>query len=708
MFFPKLITLRVSLLSLITTLVVGAVFTMGTYNYIKSSMTAKAIARNLLAEVNDKASIKIDAMLRPIVALGNRIQELPGLEDKPVLAAHEATAYLIDTLSSYPYIYSVYMGYADDDLYQIISLDKDSEAERRQIRAPEGTRFALRRIMVGSGATRVELWRFLDDGCRTLGSRLTNAVSFRPTSRPWYTLAIRRDGVVHTPPYPFASTRSLGLTVARRFDGETPGVFGIDLTLASVSRFLARQKIGENGLAFLFGKDGTLLAHPDPGLSVRSQSLRKGASLVPTKLTDLHDPIIDAIYGSFLEGDSRTGMVDFTLDGKEYIGCISPVTGNNLPGCYMAVVAPVRDFTRDLERTRDENLLFTLLLLLFIVPLVAFISRRMATRLHSLSSEANRIREFDLAETPEISSHIKEINQLAVAVKAMKTALRSFGHYVPSSLVAKIVSGELVPELGGSRKPLTLLFTDIANFTTISENSNPEDLMQQVSVYFKELGAVILSHDGTIDKYIGDAVMAFWNAPTSDEGHVVHACAAALQAARVSNALNETWREQGKPVLYTRFGIHTGNCIVGNVGSSDRMDYTAMGDAVNMASRLEGLNKYTQTQILVSGEVRNQAGSRFAFRPVGRVVPKGKTIPTDIHELVGLVRETDMDRIASWQNAYDRYMNRDFEGAAGVFRELLVETPDDFVARKFLDNAEAFMAEPPPPDWDGVEAFSNK
>ncbi|MEF2230077.1 MAG: adenylate/guanylate cyclase domain-containing protein [Pseudodesulfovibrio sp.] len=707
MFPANRFTLRVTLLSLITTILLGAVLTLSIYNYVRSTQTAIAIAGDLLREVNDKAIIKIQSMFGPVLALGKRIQELPALGEKPVLLAHPVTAYLIDTLESYPYIYSVFMGYADDDFFQIIALDPDDEAERRQIKAPEGCRFALRRIMRRDNGVRVEIWRFLDKDCRTVGSRFENGITFRPTARPWFPLAYDQDEVVHTQPYPFASSNSLGLTVARRFDGRFPGVFGIDMTLSSISRFLAGQKIGTSGVAFLFNDQGLLLAHPNPHLYLKKQAHRKGAGMVPALLSDLDDPIISEISNRFARNPGETGGIRFAAAGREYVGSITQVPDNYLPGSYMAVVAPIADFTEDIVRTRNESLLFTVLLLLAALPIIVLLSRSVTSRLQALSREADRIREFDLGETPKISSHIKEISHLAYAVEAMKIALRSFGQYVPSSLVAKIVSGELHPRLGGSRKPLTLLFTDIADFTTLSESADPEALMEQVSVYFRKMGTIILSHHGTIDKYIGDAIMAFWNAPTTDEEHVSHACAAALRAAAASNELNRMWRESGKPELYTRLGLHSGNCIVGNVGSSDRMDYTAMGDTVNMASRLEGLNKYMQTQILASRQVRDQAGDGFAFRPVGRVMPKGKHIPTDVYELVGFAGETDMDWIGRWQDAYERFMARDFGGAAEAFGRLLRERPDG-VARKFAESARRFCTAPPPDDWDGVETFSAK
>ncbi|WP_419786262.1 adenylate/guanylate cyclase domain-containing protein [Pseudodesulfovibrio sp.] len=703
----KRFTLRVTLLTLITVLLAGTVLALSSYNYIRNTRAAKDIAGNLLQEANEKAIIQIDAMISPILALGKRIQELPGLESKPLLLDHPAAAYLMETLSFYPYIYSVFMGYDDDDFYQIILLQPGETTVRNTIKAPPDARFAFRRIMRRDNGSRVEIWRFLNESRQTVGSRHEPDTVFRPTVRPWYAMAFGHFGLAQSDPYPFFSCRTLGLTVAHRFDGQVSGVFGVDITLSAISRFLARQHISKHGFAFLFNKDGMLLAHPDASLSLRETAFNKGSSLVPAYLDDLDDPIIAQVSRRFTQTDGRDGTFSFMAGGHEYLGCITKVP-DSLKDGYMAVVAPASDFTEAIVKTRRDNLLFALLVLALVMPIIVILSRRISNRLQDLSREANRIREFDLEVTPKIRSHIKEIDLLARSVGGMKIALRSFGQYVPSTLVAKIVSGELEPRLGGSRRPLTVLFTDIADFTSISEAADPEELMGRVSVYFKKLSSVILSHNGTIDKFIGDAIMAFWNAPSRDGEHVRHACVAALYAARASNTQNKAWRAEGKPELFTRFGLHTGECIVGNVGSSDRMDYTAMGDTVNMASRLEGLNKYLGTQILVSREVREQAGEGLVFRAVGRVIPKGKHIPTDIYELAGFAAHVDEKWYTQWETAYDSFMARDFADAAQRFALLLESRPDDPTARSFAERASRFRDDPPSETWDGTEKFTAK
>lgn len=701
---PKSFPLQVTLLTLITGILTATVFTLSSYNFLRSTQAAVSIADDLLAQINEKAIIEIDALFSPVVDIGQRATELPDLADKPVLLAHPETWYLVDTLANHPYVYSVFMGYADDDFYQIISMPPEEDALRQKLRGNKNARYALRRIMRREDGRRVEIWRFLDTHLNTVGSRFSERVSFLPTARPWYQKAATTDALVRTAPYPFFSSGSLGLTVAHRFDGPTPGVFGIDLTLDSLSRFLAEQKIGDSGVAFLFTESGAVLAHPSLPQTLAPPAPVPGRNTAQKENPDAS--LVRAVFRQFQHAGNASGPIRFSLAGTDYIGRISSVPEKYMDEGHMAVVAPVHDFTADIQSLRDESMMFTLLVMLVTLPLIIFVSRRITAKLYKLSLEANRIREFDLSGTVDIKSHITEIRALSVAVGSMKSSLRTFGQYMPRSLVAKVVTGELSPELGGTRQDLTIMFTDIANFTAISESMKPEELMHHVSIYFQEIGSVILENDGTIDKFIGDAVMAFWNAPVRTPKHARCACLAALKAAKASNRLNTRWREQGKPEFFTRFGLHTGNCIIGNVGSSDRMDYTAMGDAVNVASRLEGLNRHFHTQILTSETLREQAGDEFVFRPAGRVIPKGKTMPTNIYELVGLTHEVDTGRIKEWELAYEAFINRRFQEAADAFERLCREHPGDSLERLYLEKARHFTTTPPPDDW--AEFISTK
>lgn len=210
----------------------------------------------------------------------------------------------------------------------------------------------------------------------------------------------------------------------------------------------------------------------------------------------------------------------------------------------------------------------------------------------------------------------------------------SFAHFVPKDIVKGILDGSISTELGGTRQEVTILFTDVQNFTGIAEASDPDVLMLQASRHFTALTEAFISEGGTVDKFIGDAVMVLWNAPRPQRDHVDRACRAALAAAAASDALNRKFEAEGLPAFIVRIGIHVGEAVVGNIGSSERMEYTTLGTSVNLASRLEGLNKEYGTTILVSDAVRQRAEHMFRFKPIASVVAKGMTTETRVFELV--------------------------------------------------------------------------
>ncbi|MGE4504315.1 MAG: adenylate/guanylate cyclase domain-containing protein, partial [Desulfovibrionaceae bacterium] len=631
---PRLrLPLHVILLTLIATLLLAVVLALALFNYHESKDAAIDIAGELLGEVNHKVLNQVDKLFLPVLALSEEVVELPGLSEKPALLSHPVARYLMQALESYPQLYSAHLGFADGDFFQVICIQPEDYRRRLRLAAPRGARFAVRRILMRDDGVRVEIWKFLDSTRRIVGSRTRVPATFDPRERPWYREAAATERRVVTAPYIFASNSALGFTVSRRFDGPVPGVFGADVTVEAVCEFLARQHVGHSGEVLLFDNRGRLLAHPDPAHAQRSVVESGETRIVAERLPELDNPLLQSQYMRFLELGAQDETIPLDVDGVPHIARITPVQAAYMPEAFVAVAAPVADFTGTLVRTRNSSLWFAFLVLTVTLPVVLFIARSISSALGELARESDEIRHFRLETPVEVSSMITEVHRLAQSVRTMKTALRTFGQYVPRSLVRQIVRHEVEPALGGKRRELTLLFTDVADFTSISESTPPRELMLRVSDYFQRITSIFLANGGTIDKFIGDAVMAFWNAPTDDPDHVRGGCLTALEAAYATNALCDEWVAAGQAPFFTRFGLHTGECIVGNVGSADRMNYTAVGRAVNLASRLEGLNKRFGTQILVSATVRYAAREKFLFRSVGQVQPKGTHQPMEVYTL---------------------------------------------------------------------------
>jgi adenylate cyclase len=212
---------------------------------------------------------------------------------------------------------------------------------------------------------------------------------------------------------------------------------------------------------------------------------------------------------------------------------------------------------------------------------------------------------------------------------------RLFGQYVSKDVYEQLVSDPSLARLGGHRREMTVLFSDIRGFTSVSEKGEPEDIVQLLNEYFTQMVDIVFKHKGTLDKFVGDMVMALFGAPLDDVNHAEHAVDAALEMIDELLKLNERWTAEGRPALDIGIGVNTGPMIAGNIGSEAIMSYTVIGDAVNLGSRLESLNKQYGTRIIISDATRAALPDRYIFRPLGDVVVKGKTRPVAIFEVVG-------------------------------------------------------------------------
>lgn len=715
---PTRPTLHMSILALFMVFLVISAGTLTWFNYEKNSEAALDIADQLMTEVNAKILNRIDSMFGVTFKLVQDATELPQLADKPEFMRHGIQWFLAESLLAHPHIYSAYIGYEDGDFYQVISLRRLKPEVRSKVGVPDGAALAVRRVFARPlDGRRIELWEFFDSARRMVGSRVEGGSLFDPRKRPWFSQAKEVEGVVHTPIYVFISTGTMGVTVARRFDGPVPGVFGVDITLDELSAFFAKQKVGQSGFVFMFDVKGRLTAYPDPSKTVYLHTYRMGESLEQAPLDMAGVPLLDGLAGRLRHGELQESMT-FEGDYGTYLMHVTPVRDKRLGEQYVAVAALASDFTGSIDQTRKQSLIFAVGIFLVAIPVAIYFSRLVARPLRRLAHEADEIRKFNLEAPVDVTSRIAEVADLSSAVQTMKTSLFSFGRYVPKALVRQLLLSSLDPEIGGERRELTLLFTDIADFTKLSEGVESEELMTRMSDYLEAVGREVLEMDGTIDKFIGDAVMAFWNAPVHQENHSALACEAALRARDANRLLNDAWESMGIPSMHTRFGLHMGEAVVGNVGSEDRINYTALGSSVNLASRLEGLNKYYGTSILASETVKERAGERFVFRSVGMVMPKGTTIPVKVYELLGCipgkgddciaVSQSLYDFIDQWEKAHQFYFEQRFDDAARLFGEMAAAVPEDRLASIMMEKCCQYHADPPGDGWNGIDIFKTK
>lgn len=281
----------------------------------------------------------------------------------------------------------------------------------------------------------------------------------------------------------------------------------------------------------------------------------------------------------------------------------------------------------------------------------------------------------------------------------------AFGQYLSPEVIEQLTENPELLRLGGERKILTALFSDVAGFSTISENLKPEELVELLNDYLTEMTEIILRYEGTLDKYEGDAIIAFFGAPISMDDHAKRACLVAIEMQKNLGNLRNKWEKEGKPELYTRIGLNTGPMVVGNMGSKNRMDYTIMGDAVNLASRLEGVNKDYHTSIIISEETFNSVKDNIEARELDIIRVKGKSEPVKIYELIDKKGEIDSKKaeiLKIFQNGLLKYRERKLEDALDDFKKVLELDKNDGPSKVYVERCENFIKNPPPDNWDGV------
>ncbi len=299
-----------------------------------------------------------------------------------------------------------------------------------------------------------------------------------------------------------------------------------------------------------------------------------------------------------------------------------------------------------------------------------------------------------------------------VEEKDKRQIKRIFSHYLSSSVVEELLKDPDKIKLGGEKKVCTVMFSDLAGFTSLSEKMDPEDLVKVLNSYLTEMTNIIFENEGMLDKYEGDAIMAVFGAPVDIGNHALKACRAALRMQARLEQIREEWNKQGYPSLHQRIGINTGSMVVGNMGSETRFDYTVMGDSVNLGSRLEGANKMYGTQIMIGEETYKMARDHIVVRQLDLLRVKGKTEPVKVFELIALKKDSLDSRIKQllevFQKGYQHYLAQNWEWAMRYFKQALEIVPDDVPSQVYLRRCQEFIKHPPGKDWDGVYTLRTK
>ncbi|MDK3018205.1 adenylate/guanylate cyclase domain-containing protein [Pseudodonghicola flavimaris] len=608
-----------------------------------------------------------------------------GHQEPAFFADDRALSYLFRVLEHSPTVLNVYVGLQDGSFRQARRIGDPSQPVLGQV-PPEGTRYAYRLVEPKAGAPVQDRYIFLDAHQTELGE-VSEPSRYDPRQRAWYRQAVAAGGTLTTDPELFWALGLVGFSVAAPFgpDDRLSGVVAVDVTLDRFSNYLAENPLSPNSVSYLLDENGNVLAASD-GTSVYG-SANEAVHL--RHVADVGNRLVALAYANRPVTGSAE-VYPFSQDGRDYLVGLTDFGARFGKPWRLLVVTPLSDFTATLSRHNRQMVTFGLCAVAVQLFLIYLIASRVAAPLRGLSAKVKRIRSLEPADDlPVVHSSVREIAALSHAIETLDIAVQAFARFVPVGLVRQLLTSEQRLEVGGQSKFLTIFFSDMEGFSTLAEKMASRELLDRISTMLELVSKSVHQEQGTIDKFVGDGVMAFWGAPAPLEDHAWHACVAALRLQHVLGQLNETWRDADAPQMRLRVGIHSDAVLVGNVGSRERMSYTVLGDGVNIAARLETLNKEYGTLICISQDTFREAGDRLCVRPVDEVSLKGRRARTTVYELLGvegaepeLRPSTEAIELARLtRHAFDALTAGDREAALAGYRAVLALRPHDPVAQ---------------------------
>lgn len=679
--------LRVDITIIFILVLLGTTLSIIGYTYHRHSKIVLNIAHELNLQMDQNIVARLDNYLRPpiFMHISHSI-----LRDKK-LSENEMTylnRHFFDAQDIYPQINSLYLSDPQGNFYLLHRVRQPITEPyvlpvvgSRQI--PPQTQYALFTLRRANNGSLITI-QYEDSQKNVIKTEQIKG-AYNPLQRPWFQGAQDSKNTYWFGIYRFFLSPQLGLTASspvmthHRFSGVIAADFSMEGFTQQFSKILLENKTS----GIIFNQKGDIIAY---------QGFKKSAALPDILNIDhLADAPLKKAYRLYQKNHHQQFI--FYHRGTEYIAYISPYASNFNQNWKIATIVPMDLFIGSMKTTNYYTILFSLLMVFIGLMFVGFAADRISQPIMKIASDMNNMRQLTFSNSLNTKSSIAEVQMIFDALNSAQSALSSFAKYVPQMIVRQLLKNKAIAQMGGIKKPITVLFTDIDNYTATSENMDPDILISHISDYLNEMTGTIHQHAGSIDKYMGDAVMAFWNDPEEDADHVLHACQAVLACQRKMKTMNQLWQQMGKPILTTRFGLNTGMAIVGNLGSNDRLNYTVIGDNVNLAARLETLNKVYDTEIIVSESVYQQCHEKMLFRPLDIVTVRGKHIATKIYELIAAKSAEYAEEVATTEQfllcelstrGYNAFHQDDLSTALLIFSEIQEKFPQDPMANFYL------------------------
>jgi adenylate cyclase len=673
--------MRIGIRGAISSLVLASIIVSAVGVHFLWWRTANRISRTLADTINEQIVSAVGDELQSITTEGRSTYIATGrLFRDGVLDPRDAgkrRAVFLSQLRAQPTISWLAFGWPDGSLFAGHKLGEDA--------------IEVMTIAGGEQKLRIDRYDYVGIELELKDSRIEDT-KYAVTAQEWFREIINAD----EPRWFTLATHPNGERLAAAFAGpvviqqQREGVLAVIFELTRVSSFLSQLTVGKSAGAFILDRSGGAIASPDPDAN----------EVTPLKTNHPLFPVaVDAIQQSkdYNPDDGQPYRRSVTRNGEVYQAVITPIS---FPGWSLVTVVPEKEFLGPVQMT-IRNLLIGLAILIVAAGLLsAWLAQRLiAAPLIKVMGEIKHIERFDLDKVQRHPSQLREIENLSGAIADMAQGLAAFRKYIPADLVKLLISEGTEAKLGGDIRFMTVMFIDLAGFTGMSERMGSK-IIPMLSRYFDSVSARIQANGGTIDKFIGDAVMAFWGAPKVNAEHAVDCCRAALACQRAVRdaALVD---DAGHPIKI-RIGINSGDMLVGNIGSEVRLNYTVIGDAVNIASRLESTNKQYGSDIIIGPETRRLAGDAILVRELDRLAVYGRAGGLQIYELLGMADEAAVP--SGWVEHYESglaaYRAQDFAGAIGHFERAITLRGQDTASSAMIERCEQLQKKPTEEGWD--------
>jgi adenylate cyclase len=676
--------IRPTILALFVLLTVPVFLAIVSITYVSNEQIARSNADDLIGRFRGEAVQNITDMMEPIKSLV-RSASVVGSQQPDFYSDNRSLKYLFSILIHSEKVVSVYVGLEDGSFRQARRMSPNAEVQDKM--PPKGVKYAYRWIDPPGNAPAIDRYLFLDANHDEIGGS-EQETTYDPRPRLWYRKTVQQGQLYITDPDVFAALGLIGFTIADpiKVNGKIVGVAAADMTLNGLSEYLAHSKISPHTTSYILNAQDGVIANSE---LQKTYTINDGQVQL-RHIASLEDKLPAIAYNHRPTNSDQ--LYYFSYDDKPYVASYTTLPLELGSKWQLFIITPLDDFTHVFKEHNNKLLIMGLLAIALEIVVIYFLSAALSAPLERLALKVGTIENLSSEEYHSLNSPIREISVLSKAIDTLDSTVKSFAAFVPVGLVKQLLGADHKLELGGRSRFLTIFFSDLEAFSTLTEAVPSQSLVARISAYLEVVTRAVTNEFGTIDKFIGDGVMAFWGAPALLEDHAWHACVAALRIRGELNGLNEEWAKERQKPLNIRIGIHSDAVLVGNIGSMSRMAYTVMGDGVNVASRLEGINKVYGTRICISHAVFREAGERLCVRPIDEVMVKGRRSKIPIYELVGAYGAgSDLEPDATalqlcelTQRAYEALVQENFTLALALYKEVLDAFPEDSVSLEIV------------------------